>query len=202
MSGKKGRKKKSASGGLAGLLKKAVLLLLFSACALVVYFEKADLYTGIRGRLPGQDRTEVVQKSADLPAAGAPVTSAVKAVGIPDYDHTVRFPDSRGDLLTCFRMTGFNNRLLVCTGKSLKKPEEIAEIIAARSFQGRLAPLGEHPMQETIRRSFEKTHRVRFPAGGWVLMEGSPHLPSLGKTLALSACAMLSIFFLIRIIQR
>ena len=158
---KKSRKSKKRSGKKksGSRFGKLLLLFLFFLTAAVVYRERADLVGGVKTHLLRQSDPLVVKNIGDLPVVKGPDMQAVKTVGIPDYKNSYRFPFQQ-DMLTCYRMLGFENRMFVCTGEELKPPEEIDEIIRPRAVKGRLVRLDRSPLETPLRRGLKRTHRI------------------------------------------
>jgi hypothetical protein len=197
------KRKKGGKGPARGVSRslgaRAIFLLFFAIGAFVVYTHRAELLAGIEGHLLGSGKARVAASLEDLRSEGKRASANVRVKGIPDYASIVRLPVA-GKMLTCFRMTGFQSRLLVCTPGSVKEPAEIADILRERAYEGKLTSLGEADAGAAIRRTLEKAQGIQVPADGWLVLDGESSLPSLGKTLALAGCAVLSFFFFCRFI--
>lgn len=197
---RKRKKQKKAAPKKKSTVRKIVLLLLFIGTAAVVYMQRTELVTGIQGHLFGKEHTSVIKELRDIPSLKGFSSHTVRVLGIPDYGNIIRFP-FRDKILTCFRMTDFGNRLFVCTEKGLKQPDEIGEVLTQRSVQGRLTALGKSRIRDTLKRGFQRSHRILPANDACLLFEDESSLPSVGKTLALFCCLFFCFFFLYRLIK-
>ncbi len=174
--------------------------LLFLAAASVVPLQGEEFLAGVKGHLLGMDDRFVVRDVSSLPTRCDSFAKTVEITGIPDYGSMIRFP-SREGILTCFRMTGFENRLFVSTTGSMTTPEEISKLLLPRSMEGRLVSLKKSKLAEPLIRGFRRSHRIQPHEQAFVLLEGESPIPSRGKTLLLSSCLLLCVFFLYRTIK-
>ncbi len=189
-------KRKGRSGG-----GKFLVLLLFLLTGSLVFWQGGALVTGLQVHLTKGRQTEaVIGDMSGLARAEKRLSGRVKVRGIPDYESRLRFP-SRDGLLTCFRMTGFENRLFVCTDEPLKEPEGIEDVIRKRSFTGFMEPLGRSRFRETLNRGFQREYGFHPASGARLVLSGTMPGPSLLMTVLLAGCALLCFFFLLKFIQ-
>ncbi len=181
-------------------MKRIFFLFIFIIMAVIVYMERTEFLFGLKGYLYGDTDIKEIQALGDLPPPKGLYPQDVKAIGIPDYKNVCRF-SFQEEFLTCFRMVGFANRLLVCSDKGLDNPEAIDEIIKPRKFQGRLTRLNNSPYQKTLRRCFKKTGGVHLSSDGSLLLDGQSSLPPLKKIVFLSFCLVVCCFSFFRFLK-
>jgi len=200
MAAKKRKKRKTRSSKKRGTWGRRLLLLcLFLLAAGVVFWQRGDLWTGLRVHArPWGTEVEIGDVNG-LARSEKRSPGVVKVRGIPDYESRLRLLSGNGRI-NCFRMVGFENRLFVCSDRPLEEPEGIEDVLRERRFTGFLEPLSASRFREPLRQGFLKERGIRPAAGAQLLREGSLVGPSLLKTLLLAACVLLCIFFLFRFI--
>jgi hypothetical protein len=98
-------------------------------------------------------------------------------------------------------MTGFENRLFICTGKRLKDPGGIEDIIRARVFSGRMEQLDRSRYREIVKRGFSREHKIQPGPQARLVLEGEAGGPSPFETALPAGCLLLCFFFLLWLIQ-
>jgi hypothetical protein len=188
------RKKRRGVGG------KLLLLLLVFLTGGVVFWQRQILLTGVQVYLLGGQAVHEIRNPNDLSKTGSDGPCMVRVQGIPDYESRVRFPSGNG-FLTCFRMTGFENLLFVCTGKGLKDPGRIEEIIRSRVFAGRMERLDKSRYREIVNRGFSREHKIQPGPQARLVLEGEGRGPTLAEAAFPAGCVLLCFFFLLWLIQ-
>jgi hypothetical protein len=199
----KSRRKRSTRSKKKGRSKGGtyLFLLLFLLAGCVVFWQRGAMVTGLQLHLAGGGETAaLIGDMGDLARAEKRLSGRVRVQGIPDYESRFRFP-SRDGLLTCFRMTGFEDRLFVCTDKPLKVPDGIEDVIKKRAYIGFMEPLHRSRFRETLNRGFQREHGIRPALEARLVLAGGMPGPSLLKTVLLAGCALLCFFFLLKLIQ-
>jgi hypothetical protein len=190
------KSQKRGKGSRGRLLSLVVLLL----AAGVFVWGRHDLVRGVRAYLlDGIDYLHVEQRS-DLPLPSDFLPCPAEVNGIPDYEHLLRFPH-QGSTITCYRMVGFENQLVVCSYKGLRRPEAIVEIIRERSIRGRLTRLGKSPLEDRLRRGFRKAGNIRIREEAFLLLEEDSPFPSRVRLGILAACLILCCLSAYRLIK-
>jgi len=188
------RSKKRAPG------RRWVYFLLFMVAAVVVFFGRHELLWGFKGYLMHEIDFLRVESQSDLPRRSDAQPRPAEVAGIPDYKNALRFPYKQ-EILTCYRVVDFGNRLCVCTVKGLSTPKVIDEIIKERTVRGRLEGLKRSPLDKRLRRIFLKADGIRLAEDAFLLSEDRWPLPSVLKVCLLSFCLILCCFFAYRLIK-
>ncbi len=181
--------------------KRGFQFVLFLLAAGVVFWGRQELLWGIKGYFFDRIDYFSVKRQSSLPLPADPLPRAAKVIGIPDYKHAVQF-SSGSENLTCYRMVDFENRLVVCSTKGLKRPEAIDEAIQERTIRGRLERFGRGPSEERLRGIFQKVGRIRIQENAFVLFEDESPLPSPVKFGVLTFCVLLCCFSAYRLIKK
>jgi hypothetical protein len=181
--------------------RRSVLLVLFLVTAGFLFWGRHELLWGIQGYL--LDRVEFfrVADQSDLPVPADTRPRPAEIVGIPDYKNVLRFP-YKDEILTCYRMVDFGNRLCVCTEKGLTRPKAIDEIIKERTIRGRLERLEQSPLEDRLRRVFMKAGSIRLADGAFLLSEDRFPRPSILRVGFLCFCLILCCFSAYRLIKQ
>jgi hypothetical protein len=175
-----------------------LLLILFLTSGVYFYYETPEWIGGINRFLIRKGPVSL-NGLEDLPKK-KPISGMVYCVkGIPDYTHIMRQPRD-GEVDSCFRVVGFQNKLLVCT-RQLETPGSINEILTPQVFTGPLFLLEKTPLGEPLRRGFKRFHSIELPQIAYVLFDGVDTGPSLKKFLLLCISAMVWIFSLSGILK-
>ncbi len=200
MAGRRKKKKTKSKKKGRGIGRKILFLLLFLVCGGAVLWQRAELVTGVQVHFFGGEGVAQIGNLTDLDRTGTLFSPLAQITGIPDYKSRFRFP-SRDSFFTCFRMTGFEDRLFVCTENELKEPEGIEDVIRKRSFTGRMEPLKKSGFQDTLIRGFSRAHGIRPAPDAILVSEGRARIPSLLETAGLTVCLLLCFFFLFGFIK-
>jgi len=189
---KKNKKKKRGRGKVLSL----VLLALGTGA--YFYYEIPEWIGGIN-RFILRRAAVTLGGPADLPLGrhGCGVRYAVK--GTPDYTHVVRQPTDRG-VDSCFRMVGFQNRLIVCA-RHLETPASIDHLLTPQTFTGPLVLLEKTRLEEALRRGFKRFHNVEFPPSAYILFDGQDPGPSREHFLVLTLTGIVCIISCCEIIK-
>lgn len=163
---------------------------LFLVSAGLLFMGRHELLWGAKGYLLNRIDFLEIEGESDLPPASEARARPAEVAGVPDYEHSLRLPHE-GSTLTCYRMVGFGNRLVVCSRKGLKRPEAIDEIIKERVIRGRLERLGDGPLDDRLRRMFQESGKIRLPSEGFLLTEEQAPLPSPVRLGFLALCLIL-----------
>jgi hypothetical protein len=189
------RKKRNGTGR-----GKVVALILFVIGGGALFWGRHELMWGLKGYVVGKIDFLEVEDEEGLPAPSEVQVRPTEAMGIPDYKNPIRFP-YEGKTLTCYRMVGFRDRLVVCSDKGLKRPEAIGEIIKERSIRGRLERLNKSQMNDSLRRIFLKASSIRLAEDAFLLYEDPAPLPSKVKVGFLAFCVVVCCFSAYRLIK-
>jgi len=187
-------KKKKAPG------RRFVYFLLFLVAGGVVFYARHEFLWGLKGYLLHEIDFLRVESQSDLPPRSGAHPRPAEVVGIPDYKNALRLPYKQ-QILTCYRMVDFGNRLCVCTSNGLSTPKAIDEIIKERAVRGRLEGLKRSPLEERLRRIFVKAGGIRWGEDAFLLAEDRWPMPSVVKVCFLSFCLILCCFFAYRVIK-
>ena len=167
----------------------------------VVFWGREDLLWGLKGYLLDETDYLRIRSESDLPAQSGVRGQPAEISGIPDYKNVVRFPYD-GKTLTCYRMVGFRNRLIVCSDRGLKRPEAIDEIIKERTIRGSLETLSKSPLEDRLRKDLnEPGAGIRVRDDAFLLSEGKAPLPSPVTLGVLIFCMIACCFFAYRLIK-
>jgi len=200
----RGKKRSARSRGKGRSAGRALLwLVLLVVAGWGAFWQREALWTGLQARLYGGGDAPaglVIRGAGDLPRAGKRFARPVKVLGIPDYQSRVRLPSGHG-VLTCFRMTGCDNRLYVCTDKGLRAPEAVRDVIEKRSFTGFMGPLERSRFREPLTRGLQREHGLRPAAGAHLVLAGGIPGPSVPDMLFPAACLLLCAFFLLKFVR-
>ncbi len=181
--GKKKKKKKGARG-------RAIALIVFLLAAGALVWGRHELLWGARAYLLGEIDYFRLTGQADLPSPSKSGPQPAEALGIPDYKNALRFPHE-GETLTCYRMVDFGNRLVVCSGQGLKRPEAIQDIIQNRSITGTLESLKKSSLDLPLRRVFQKEGGIRLREDAFLLLEDRLPVPPPVRLGILAFCMIL-----------
>ncbi len=193
--GKKGKEHKSAGRLRVFFFLAAVL------CGAGLFVLRCEIVSGIRTYVMGAGR-QVIEAAADLPVAPPACPSPAEVVGIPDYANVFRAePGGRGRAVACFRILGFENRLLACSPQGLIQPRDIEEIIQKRRFSGSLDSLDRTPLQASARRGFREKTGESLPRDVFVLEVGKSVVPSARRFALLVFLAVVCFFSAYRAIK-
>ncbi len=177
-----------------------VWLLVLLLSAVVVFWARHELLWAVKGHLLGRIDFHPIENQSDLPPLDETRARPAEVVGIPDYKHSLRFPHEDG-ILTCYRMVDFGNRLIVCSEKGLKKPDDIRDIIQNRSITGRLESLRKSGLDQPLRRLFQKEGNIKLQADAFLLREDRFPVPPPVRLGILAFCLILCCFSAYKLIQ-
>ncbi len=170
------------------------------AAVVLIFLGRMDFVAGIKGLMDEFVGGQVVESAKDLPAPGVQSSQTVRVQGIPDYKNPCSFK-IRGLEFTCFRMIGFENRLVVCSPEGLKTPKGIDQLLKPVSARGHLIPLKGFPSEKEFRQLFKKTSKISLDDRVFVLAKDRISIRPYGKTIVLFGCLILGLFSLYRIIK-
>jgi hypothetical protein len=119
--------------------------------------------------------------------------------GIPDYAHRLS-RKVKGEANCCFRMVGFENRIVVCS-RQLEVPTSIDQVLTPHTFAGVLLAMDKTSLGEQLRSGFRDSHGLDLPPKTFLLLDGAPTRPSLKKFLFLCVAGLVGIFSFLKIIK-
>lgn len=182
----------------------ARLLFLFAAVlsGAALFVLRCEIVAGVRAYVMGAGSRQI-EIATDLPAATPACPSPVEVLGIPDYANVFNV-DSRGAGrgIACFRILGFENRVLACSAHGLPQPRDIEEIIQKKRFAGALDRLDRSPLASSIRRGFREKTRETLPRDAFLLEVGKTALPSVRRFALLALLAVVCFFSAYRAIKK
>ena len=198
MANKKRKKRiEDKTGGRVRLL--FLLAAVLSGVPLLVL--RCELIAGIRTYLLGSGR-QVIETAADLPSQPSACAVFAEAVGIPDYGNVFRLERRAGaGGVACFRIVGFENRLVVCSPKGLNQPRDIEEIILKKRFSGSLDRLDRCPLNDSVRRAFRGKVGETLLRDAFLLEVGRNVAPSIPRSALFVFLAVVCFFSSYRAIK-